>query len=426
MRRSIILIGLAFLWVGCKNTPQQTPVNEPPPTTATATQTKQPSAPEVPKLTALEAKDILAKAVENSPNDPQPRIELARFYQRMGELAEAERQLLETKSRFPKYTRAHYLLGTLYLAQGRLSDAANALVQAVSTAPNDAQILTTAGQVLLQIGREPEAQSFAEKAVKLDPQLPDVYLLLARINDHHGTANQAIVYAKRYATLSANPAPGIYMVGRIYARQADSKNAEEWLVKARDAAPDNAEIWLTLGRVYFEMLRSTKGAEAVKCFQKVLEMSPKDWEANLWMGRTKVDEKNYADAVGYFRTAIANAPHQGPLYYDLSQALIKAGQNDEGQKMLAIYQQYREYQKELERITGEALKSPKDRSKRVELIRHCLKYKQYKAALAILKEAERTLGTDETFRSLQYEIATGLSSSGSPMVAPSGGAGNAR
>jgi tetratricopeptide (TPR) repeat protein len=369
----------------------------------------------------LQARDILTAQAAKTPQDPLPQLELALFFFQTGDMGEAERVLLDMQKRFPTFARAQYRLGLLYLKLGRIADASTPLQKAAELSPTDTFMQTTAGHVLLRLGREPEAQKYADRALKLDPKQPDTYLLLARLNDHHGTALKAIEYGKKYLEYSANPAPGLYLIGRTYARLADSKNAETYLIQARDIDPKNPEIWRTLGRIYFELQRQTKTPEGIQCFSKVLEIDPKDWEAHLWLGRARMDEMKFEDAIAHFREAIINSPKPGPLYYDLSQALLKGGQNDEGQKMLAIYNSYQTYNKEAERLTALAAKSPNDRNLRYAIVAHCLQYKQYRAALGVLKEAERTLGADATSKKFHDQIALGLSASGNPANPPAGG-----
>jgi tetratricopeptide (TPR) repeat protein len=383
-----------------------------------------------PTLSVIEARDILAGAAAKFPNDPLRHLELALFDMKTGDLAEAERQLRQMIRRFPKFQRAPHHLGMLYLTQGRIQEALPPLRIAATLAPEDAQAQANVGQVLLRLGSPEEARRFADRALKADPRLPDTYLLLSRINDRHGTANQAIEYAKRYLELSGNPAPGLFLIGRTYARQADSANAEAWLIRARDAAPNNPEIWLTLGRVYYEMMKNTHRGEGIKCFEKVLELSPRDWEANLWLGRARMDEGRFTDAIAHFRLAQANAPQPGPIYYDLGQALIKAGQTEEGQKALATFQSYREYTKGIEKLRAEAEKAPRDRSRRYAMVRFCMQHRQYRAALSLLNETEQALGADATLRQLRAELHQRLIEAGIPIsptaVSPGGGPGNVR
>jgi tetratricopeptide (TPR) repeat protein len=406
------------------------PVSSPPAARQTTSQSTLPPAippSNAPTLSIIQARDILADATAKSPNDPLRHLELALFDMKTGDRAEAERQLREMIRRFPRFPRAPHHLGMLYLTQGRVQEALTPLRIAATLAPEDAQAQANVGQVLLRLGSQEEARKFADRALKADPRLPDTYLLLSRINDRHGTANQAIEYAKKYLELSGNPAPGLFLIGRTYARQADSANAETWLIKARDAAPENPEIWLTLGRVYYEMMKNTRRQEGINCFEKVLELSPRDWEANLWLGRARMDEGRFADAVAHFRLAQANSPQPGPIYYDLGQALIKAGQTEEGQKALATFQSYREYTKGIERLTAEAEKAPRDRSRRYALIRFCMQHRQYRAALSLLNETEQTLGADATLRQLRAELSQRMTEAGlSPSTLSPGGPGNVR
>ena len=420
MLRLLVCCGVvAVPLLGCRNVsvPVAAPIAPP--------LTPSPAPPEVPALSMTQARDILAAAVSKLPKDPQPILELALFDLRINDVASAEHQLIDLRRKFPRFARAPYHLGQLYLMQGRMQEALEPFRAAASLAPEDARAQVNVGSVLLRLGAEPEARQYAERARKGDPKLPDAYLLLARLDDHHGTAKQAIENAKKYVELSPNPAPGLYMVGRVYARQADGVNAETWLLKAREADPNNVEIWVTLGRVYYEILRATRGAEGTRCFEKALELNPHDWESHLWLGRARMNDNQFPEAVTHFREALANAPQPGPIYYDLAQALLKAGQTTEGQKTLATYQSYREYTNGVKRLREAAEKAPRDRTRRIALARFCIQHHQYRGALSVLKETQQVFGADKTIERMRAEIADGLAKAGLTPNAPPSGADHA-
>ncbi|GDX39830.1 hypothetical protein LBMAG21_01220 [Armatimonadota bacterium] len=412
----------ALLWLpACQSSKLQeqgkqavsTPTSSPTETAnADSTIPTQPEAINPPSTTQLsveQAREILKTATKTFSKDPQTWLELALFEFKANNATEGERLLKEIEQRFPTYARASLHLGRYYLSQRKTLEAAEALDRAARLTPNDPLILNTAGVAQLSIGNEGKAKQYGEQASKADPRYAEAYILLARVNDHPGTAQQAIDYATQYVKYAADPSAGYYMLGRTYARQANKDKAIEWLTKARDSDPKNPKIWLLLGRVYYELFRTTKEAEGVQCLQKALELDPNQWEAHQWLGRFSATQNRWAEAVTHLQAALRLSPDPGSLYYDLGQALLKSGNIVEGQKILARHQNYQDYTRTMGQLTASVAKDPKNRGLRYDMVRLCLKYHQAHGAITLLNEAEHLLGTDSTFSALRQQADAEMS-----------------
>jgi tetratricopeptide (TPR) repeat protein len=288
-----------------------------------------------PALTVAKVRQALSDAVNSFPSDPNGRLELALFDLKTNALDLAERELIACWKQFPQYGRAPYHLGMYYLAQTRERDAIPCLRAAAAASPNDTQILWAAGQASYQAGDQKRAIDYAERAIAVDPLAPEPYLLLARCYDHHGTANLSIANLKSYLERSGNPAPGYSLLGRVYFRQGDRDRAQQWLQRAVEAEPNNAESWVALGRLYFERFNATQAEEGIRCYEKALAIDANNQTAHQYLGHALLDRQQYEAAIPHLRASLQNAPDPGPQYYDLSQALLKAGHEVEGRKALA-------------------------------------------------------------------------------------------
>ena len=373
--------------------------------------------PEPPLLTVTQARETLVKATQADQNDPQPKVELALFDAKTNAIREAEQGLIACWKRFPHASRAPYHLGLLYLAQGRDGDAARCLTTAAALNPDDAELQWNAGLACLRNSDEALAISYLNKAVALDPQSAEPYILLARCYDHHGTASRSLAYLRRYLELAANPAPGYYLMGRIYAQQADRDNAAKWLEQAVQSDPNNPEYLTTLGRVYYELFNATRASEGMTCYNRALAADPNNGIAHQYLGHALLEQQRFAEAIPHLRAALQNVADTGPVYYDLGQALVKSGQMEEGRRVLATYQSYRDYTDGVTKLTSAIHAAPKDRARRYALIRFCLAHHQPTAAKAILTDAVSRLGTDSTFARLQTE-AEAMQAAAPPAPSP--------
>jgi tetratricopeptide (TPR) repeat protein len=355
-------------------------------------------------LSVTEARTALAEAIRFSPADPAAQLELALFDARANFLADAEREMKACWRRFPRYARAPYQLGMLYLTHAREADAVTCLQAAAALSPSDAQVQWNAGLACFRAGDPQGAIRYLNSALAIDPQVPEPYLLLARCYDHQGTARLSLENVRLYLERSGDPAPGYYLMGRIYSRQADRDHAREWLQRAVQADPNSAEFWTALGRVYFELFNATHARDGIECYQKALALDPNNWAAHQYLGHALLDQHQYEAAVTHLRAALQNCPDPGPLYYDLSQALLKGGHEEEGRKTLATYQGYRDYQEGVNRLNRAIDAAPQDRARRYALARFCLAHHQPTAAQSVLEETARRLGVDPTLQRLQDEV----------------------
>lgn len=402
--QTVTLLLLAGQFVGCTTSKQPADAtSKAPPGNRQAGQ---------PPLTPEQARAHLMQAVTDAPDDPLALLELALFDRQVNNLPLAEQELIACWKQFPTFSRAPYHLGMLYFAQGRDALALPPLRTAAVLDPKDALTRLGAGLACERLGMKEEARRYVQEAIRLDAQRAEPYLLLARLNDQHGTSQQALAALDRYLERSADPASGYFLKGRIYARLSDGVNAESWLKRAIEANPNSADFWTTLGRVYTELLKDTRTEEGLQCFQKALELDPKNADTHRYYGLTLKRLKRYEEAIPHLQQALSSGDNIGPIYYDLGQTLIQAGRAEEGKEALAKYQQYREYTEGVMRLNRALAVAPKDRERHYALIRFCLKYRQYGPAANALENAVKTLGPDETLRSFMTEIENARQAAG--------------
>jgi len=396
MRAGIVILGALLTAVapGCGRSP--------------ASRTAGATAAAPPRGGATTARAAVEAALKTAPDDPSLHVELALLERADGELPAAVKRLTEAWRRFPRHPRAPFHLGLLHLANGNAVAAVAPLEAAAAAAPGDAELQYHAALALFRAGMEPQAREYAARAHRLDPDHPQTWLLLARLNDHHGTALKAIAYAKGYLARSPEPAPGLYLIGRIYARLGSKEEAAEWLNRAAETDPHNVETLVTLGRVYYEMFKGERTKDGIALFQRALQLQPDHWEAHRFLARAAMDERRFQDAVDHFEAALKTAPRPYDFTYDYGQALLRAGRSEEGGRVLARYEAYRKARERFDRETARLSKRiqarPRDRGPRYELARFCLSMGQVAAAENVLRETAQALGTDTTLENLMKAV----------------------
>jgi tetratricopeptide (TPR) repeat protein/polyferredoxin len=189
------------------------------------------------------AEKRLRSVLERLPDDPMPRLILARVLMRAGRQAEAAEILrsgLEGGPRSPRDRQsfesfaaaAHVGLGEILADEGRLEDAAGHLREAVALRPLAAPARYELGVVLTALGRANEAIAEYEEAVRLDPRDPDLlnnlgYLLLEsdRLDEAEKRLRQALQLFPDHAAAHFN-------LGRLLSRRGVDTEASMHLEAA--------------------------------------------------------------------------------------------------------------------------------------------------------------------------------------------------
>src|SRR5215216_5080477 len=84
-----------------------------------------------------------------------------------------------------------------------------------------------------------------------------------------------------------------------------------------------------------------KPEEAIVAFQKVLRIDPNDVGANINLGQLYAQQRKYPEAIAALRLAVAAEPYNATALYNLGTSLLRSAQREEGQKVIAQFQELR-------------------------------------------------------------------------------------
>ena len=85
-----------------------------------------------------------------------------------------------------------------------------------------------------------------------------------------------------------------------------------------------------------------RNEDAVIAFQRVLKIDPRDVGANVNLGQLLAQQRKYTEAVAVFRTAMAAEPYNMTAIYNLATALTRAGEREEGARLIQKFQALRQ------------------------------------------------------------------------------------
>jgi tetratricopeptide (TPR) repeat protein len=179
-----------------------------------------------------------------------------------------------------------------------------AATAAATSAREDAYRANNIGVALLEQFKYREGAEAFRRALKLDPKLT-----LARIN------------------LSI----ALYNLPDLPAAQQEARAA----VAAAPRAPQPHYILGLVARA------GSRAEEAAAAFQQVLKIDPDDVGANINMGQLYAQQRRYTEAIASFRAALRVEPYNGTALYNLGTALLRTNQREEGQRLMARFQELR-------------------------------------------------------------------------------------
>ena len=174
-----------------------------------------------------------------------------------------------------------------------------------NNAREDAYRANNLGVALLEQFKYKEAADAFRRALQLDPGL-----VLARIN-----------------------------LGIALFNIPDLPAAQKELQAASAAAPAAPQPYYLLG---LAAKTQNKPEEAIASFQKVLRVDPNDVGANVNIGQLYSQQRKYTEAIAALRLAVAAEPYNATALYNLGTTLIRSGQREEGQKVIAQFQELRQ------------------------------------------------------------------------------------
>jgi tetratricopeptide (TPR) repeat protein len=161
------------------------------------------------------------------------------------------------------------------------------------------------GVALLEQFKYKEGADAFRRALQIDP-----HLLIARIN----------------------LAIALYNVPDIDGAMREARAA----IEADPKAPQPHYILGLIARA------QNRADDAIKSFARVLEIDPSDVGASVNLGQILAQQRRYPEAIAAFRRALAAEPYNITASYSLAQALLRAGQREEGQRLLKEFQELRQ------------------------------------------------------------------------------------
>ncbi|HEY0547362.1 MAG TPA: FG-GAP-like repeat-containing protein [Pyrinomonadaceae bacterium] len=119
----------------------------------------------------------------------------------------------------------------------------------------------------------------------------------------------------------------------------DLAGAQREALNAIAVAPNAPQPHYILGLIAKAQNRME---DAILSFQRVLKLDPQDAGASINLGQLFTQQRKYTEAITAFRAALSSEPYNSTALYNLGTALLRAGQRDEGERVIKSFQELRQ------------------------------------------------------------------------------------
>lgn len=225
------------------------------------------------------AADLLAKALEESPEDADLRWRRAEVLADAGDTAGALREARAVLERQPERAGARLAMAGWMDRAGQLSSAIPLLEQQRELTPDDTAVLKALVGAYEQADRAQDARAALERWAELAPSNPEALLGLADVATREGDFAKAEELYERLAQTDPDSADrmyvnvGIAIMNKRSLTTADRERAVTAFEKGLEINPDYA-------RAHFEMAMALLGVnrlgEARGHFARFVELAPDD------------------------------------------------------------------------------------------------------------------------------------------------------
>jgi cytochrome c-type biogenesis protein CcmH/NrfG len=235
---------------------------------------------------ANEAAGLFERVTRLRPEMTRAHLGLARCYTELHQIGEAEAAYLRAIEHSPTQPEPRVQLAALYSQNGRAAEAIRTLEEAARAQPGDARLWYLLAHRYGDLQERERALAALEQAVSLKGDQPDYLRDLGRAQWHFNrldAAEQSLSHALRL-----RPQDGLTQLwlGEVYARMPDSQQhrhrAEEAFREAVRLLPANAEGFLELGKL---MQRAELPDQAEKLFREAIRLNPNHDEALRLLGQ---------------------------------------------------------------------------------------------------------------------------------------------
>jgi len=223
-----------------------------------------------------------------------------------GKSEEAIPILREYVEKNPENAPVQFTLGKACINTKQYDQAVPALQKALALKPDQPGAHFYLGIAYAQMGQDSEALREFEAEIPITPDQDAAYSNAAAIHEKMGNPDKALEYYRKASEIApSRPELHASMAG-IYEKKGNQAAAQAEYRALAEADPAHAAVtWFNIGAI---AKNSDRNEEAVRAFQKAVELDPGYAAAHRELGYTLVKQGDFKGAVAHFNKYLDLAP----------------------------------------------------------------------------------------------------------------------
>jgi tetratricopeptide (TPR) repeat protein len=241
---------------------------------------------------------------------------LAVLLARRKETGEAAALAARTVEWYPRSADAHLSMGLVHALTGSKDSAVASFTAALDLAGSDVPTLVALCAAFADLEQFPLAGRAVERLLALAPDQARVRVAAGAVALEEGRTKDARVHLEKASKLSGQKdARTAYLLGTAYARLEDWPSAVRELRRAVSLGDGVREHVVALA-LALERSGATEGA--IAAYREALELSPKDADLQLRLGRLCQKKRKWRQAQDAFEAAAAIRPEDPRPHFFLA------------------------------------------------------------------------------------------------------------
>ena len=206
----------------------------------------------------------------------------------------------------PGNAAVQFTLGKAYINTKQFDLAIPPLQKAVELKPDQAGAHFYLGVAYAQMGQDAEALKEFEAEIPISPDQDAAYSNAAAIYEKQGNLDKALEYYKKASEIAPNRPELHADLAAIYEKQGNQAAAQAQYKALAEADPAHAAVtWFNIGAI---AKNNDRNDEAIKAFQKAVELDPSYAAAHKELGYALVKQGDFKGAVAQFNKYLELAP----------------------------------------------------------------------------------------------------------------------
>jgi tetratricopeptide (TPR) repeat protein len=240
-------------------------------------------------------------------------------------------QLIRYRPDFPKYYSS---LGAAYKKSGQLMQASIAMQTALAKNNRDISIMIDLSQIWIDLKWYRKALHILEEAIKINPEIPIIYINKAIALWHTGNiaeAKRMFYTAMKYSSVKQT---ALVNIGNMYFYTNDYRKALSCYKKASAIEKQNPSLEFDIALSYQKL---GKLKNALYHYDQFLALSNDNKDVLYRCADISIELKKFDDAIIYLKRILENTPQEKRAINELSDVYITMGYYDEAVSILDDY-----------------------------------------------------------------------------------------